>query len=137
MSNSRSAKRSIEEWITLITECRQSGLSDAAWCEQQGMSVSSFYNATTRLRKKAYEIPKPVGNTATLDPTSDHPDVVRIDIQPERVPAKVIRPMDTSAHIDNPHTMELKMDDVSIKISNSADPFLLKQIVRMLRPVRC
>ena len=53
MSNSRSANRSLEEWMALITECRQSGLSDAAWCEQQGISVSSFYNAATRLRKKA------------------------------------------------------------------------------------
>lgn len=52
MNNSRSANRSLEEWMALITECRQSGLSDAAWCEQQGISVSSFYNAATRLRKK-------------------------------------------------------------------------------------
>ena len=60
MSNSRSANRSLEEWMALITECRQSGLSDAAWCEQQGISVSSFYNAATRLRKKACEIPEAV-----------------------------------------------------------------------------
>lgn len=137
MSNSRSANRSLEEWMALIIECRQSGLSDAAWCEQQGISVSSFYNAATRLRKKACEIPEPVEKAATPGLTSNHQDVVRIDIQPERIPAEVIRPMDTSTHIDNSHTIELKMDDVSIKISNSADPFLLQQIVRMLRPVRC
>lgn len=129
MSNSRSASRSLGEWMALITECRQSGLSDAAWCEQQGISVSSFYNAATRLRKKACEIPEPVGKAPTPGLTSNHQDVVRIDIQPERI--------DTSTHIDNSHTIELKMDDVSIKISNSADPFLLQQIVRMLRPVRC
>ena len=52
MSNSRSANRSLEEWMALITECRQSGISDAAWCEQQGISVSSFYNAATRLTVK-------------------------------------------------------------------------------------
>lgn len=137
MSNSRSANRSLEEWMALITECRQSGLSDAAWCEQQGISVSSFYNAATRLRKKACEIPEAVGKAATLGLTSNHQEVVRIDIQPERIPTEVIRPMDTSTHIDNSYTIELKMDDVSIKISNSADPFLLQQIVRMLRPVRC
>ena len=137
MSNSRSAARSLEEWMTLITECRRSGLSDSAWCEQKGISVSSFYNAATRLRKKACEIPEPVGKARTLDLTSNHQEVVRVDIQSERSPAEMIRLLETSMHIDNSHTIELKMDDVSIRISNSADPFLLQQIVRMIRPVRC
>ena len=137
MNRSRSAIRSPEEWLALITECRQSGLSDAAWCEQQGIPVSSFYNAATRLRKKACEIPEPAGKSATPGFTANHQDVVRIDIQPVNIPAEVIRPLDTSTHLDNSYTIELKMDDVSIKISNSADPFLLQQIVRMLRPARC
>ena len=24
--------RSLEEWMELVTECRQSGLTDAVWC---------------------------------------------------------------------------------------------------------
>ena len=38
MSNSRLAIRSLEEWLTLTIECRQSGLFDASWCEEQGIS---------------------------------------------------------------------------------------------------
>lgn len=38
MNRSRSAIRSPEEWLTLTIECRQSGLSDASWCEEQGIS---------------------------------------------------------------------------------------------------
>ena len=31
MSNKRALGRSLEEWMELVTECRQSGLTDAAW----------------------------------------------------------------------------------------------------------
>ncbi|MFR7376466.1 MAG: IS66 family insertion sequence element accessory protein TnpA [Oliverpabstia sp.] len=39
--------------MELVTECRQSGLTDAAWCNEHGISPSCFYNAVTRLRKKS------------------------------------------------------------------------------------
>ena len=63
MSKKRAPGRSLEEWMELVTECRQSGLTDAAWCNEHGISPSCFYNAVTRLRKKACQIriqpPKP------------------------------------------------------------------------------
>lgn len=52
MSNKRAPGRSLDEWMELVTECRQSGLTDAAWCNEHGISPSCFYNAVTRLRKK-------------------------------------------------------------------------------------
>ena len=48
----RRIHRSDEEWMQLITSCRQSGLSDKEWCVFNGIVVSSFYNAVVRLRKK-------------------------------------------------------------------------------------
>ena len=53
MSNKRAPGRSLDEWMELVTECRQSGLTDAAWCNEHGISPSCFYNAVTRLRKKS------------------------------------------------------------------------------------
>ena len=32
MADKRAAGRSLDEWMDLVTECRQSGLTDAAWC---------------------------------------------------------------------------------------------------------
>ena len=52
MSDKRAPRRSLDDWMELVTECRQSGLTDAAWCETQGISPSCFYNAVSRLRKK-------------------------------------------------------------------------------------
>ena len=60
MSNKRAPGRFLDEWMELVTECRQSSLADAAWCNEHGISPSCFYNAVTRLRKKACHIPAPV-----------------------------------------------------------------------------
>ena len=49
MADKRAPGRSLDEWMKLVTECRQSGLTDAAWCTEHGISPSSFYNAVTRL----------------------------------------------------------------------------------------
>lgn len=53
MADKRAPGRSLDEWMKLVTECRQSGLTDAAWCTEHGISPSFFYNAVTRLRKRA------------------------------------------------------------------------------------
>ena len=52
MADKRAPGRSLDEWMDLITECRQSGLTDAAWCNEHGISPSCFYNAVARLRKR-------------------------------------------------------------------------------------
>ena len=53
MSSKRAPGRSLDEWMELVIQCRQSGLTDAAWCNEHAV-----YNAVTRLRKKAYQIPE-------------------------------------------------------------------------------
>lgn len=52
MSSKRTPGRSLDEWMELVTQCRQSGFSDAAWCNEHGIFPSCFYNAVTRLRKR-------------------------------------------------------------------------------------
>ena len=74
MSDKRAPRRSLDDWMELVTECRQSGLTDAAWCKAQGISPSCFYNAVSRLRKKACQIPDPIGRAKTLDLTSHKQD---------------------------------------------------------------
>lgn len=141
MTQSRANRRSQDEWLQLIQECRRSGLTDRTWCEQHGILVSSFYNAVKRLRKKACDIPYVShSRTYALDLTSaNKQEAVQIDICPDSRPEAVpsAKQMSLAPHIDNSYTIELMMDDVSLKISNSADPFLLQQVIRMLRPLQC
>ena len=47
----RNKRRTDEEWLSLIQQCRSSGFSDRVWCEQNDISINTFYNTVTRLRK--------------------------------------------------------------------------------------
>lgn len=53
----RNARRTDQEWLDLIQECRTSGLGDKDWCEQNSIPISTFYTKITRLRRKACGIP--------------------------------------------------------------------------------
>lgn len=56
----RYPRRTDEEWMNLIQECRSSGLSDKCWCEEHHITISNFYYQICRLRKMACEILEPV-----------------------------------------------------------------------------
>lgn len=133
-----STRRSDNEWLHIIQECRQSGMADSSWCEQHDIRLSSFYNAVTRLRKKACDIPERRKTAYALDLTSRQ-DIVQIDICPDPCPET-----DTPAalpesglYLDNPHTIELCMDGILLRISNSADPALLGQVIRLAKEASC
>lgn len=48
--------RNDQEWLELIQECRTSGLPDREWCQLHSISINTFYNKVSNLRKKACEI---------------------------------------------------------------------------------
>ncbi|WP_373215342.1 IS66 family insertion sequence element accessory protein TnpB [Ruminococcus sp. 5_1_39BFAA] len=138
MSDKRAPGRSLEEWMALVTECRQSGLTDAAWCNEHGISPSCFYNAVTRLRKKACQIPEPIGKASTLDLTSHKQDVVQIAIEPEASPAELISDNESnSIHLDNSHTIEIEAEGLLIRMSNEIKPVLLKILMDTLKESLC
>lgn len=42
MSSKRAPGHSLDEWMELVIQCRQSGLTDAAWCNEHGISTGSL-----------------------------------------------------------------------------------------------
>lgn len=138
MSDKRIPGRSLDEWMELVTACRQSGLTDAAWCHEHGISPSCFYNAVSRLRKRAYRIPDPSGKASTLDLTSHNQDVVRIAIEPDKSPAELISmERNNSLYLDNSHTIEIKANGLRIRMSNDVQPVLLRTLMDVLRESVC
>ena len=119
MSDKRAPRRSLDDWMELVTECRQSGLTDAAWCEAQGISPSCFYNAVSRLRKRACQIPDPIGKASTLNLTSHKQDVVQIAIEPELSPAELFQDeRSSSMYLDNSHTIEIEAKEQDSPVFN-------------------
>lgn len=51
--------RSEQEWLDLIQECRASGLPDKEWCQLHSISIKTFHNKVSDLRKKSCKIPQP------------------------------------------------------------------------------
>ena len=138
MTDKRAPGRSLDEWMDLVTECRQSGLTDAAWCNEHGISPSCFYNAVARLRKKACQIPDPAGKASALDLTSHKQNVVQIAIEPENSPAELFpHTVKSSMYLDNPHTIEIDAKGLLIRMSNDVQPVLLKLLMDALKEPLC
>lgn len=75
----------IPEMIRLINECRQSGMTDADWCPENGIAVSTFYNWGSRCRKAAADRILPP-NCSHLEDSRPKQDVVPIDLVPDSFP---------------------------------------------------
>lgn len=136
MSTSRAKRRSNDEWLNLITECRQSGLTDDAWCRNNGIPVSSFYNAVHRLRESACSVPERAASSTVMDLTASAQEVVQFSIIPEPAPepaAPATAQQMPTVNFDNSHTIEISVGGSSIRIRNDADPQLLERIISILR----
>jgi len=132
MARYQSKNRSLDEWFELVTNCRQSGLSDAEWCTLHGISRSTFGKAILRLRDKAYALPSK-NKTKDFDFTSKQ-EVVKINVSEEETPRSIVPAQpDTTLYLDNSHTIEVSIGNTNIKICNDADPMLLKVILNSLR----
>lgn len=132
MSATRKARVPMAEQIRLINECRQSGMTDADWCRENVIAVSTFYNWVSRCRKAASDqIPAP--NYGHLENPSPKQDVVPVDIVPQQYTTSQIQQM----HLDNSHTIEVTMKDVTVRICNDADPVLLTRTLRLIRETSC
>lgn len=134
--------RTDPEWLDLIMQCRQSGLSDAQWCRNNRIPESTFYNAVSRLRKKACSIPASSVHDRPgkiLDLTSSSQDVVPIRIEPDELPTAEITPMHVNAapHLDNSHRIEILSGSTCIRVSNGADPALLASVLSVLGKLPC
>lgn len=136
MSRNQAPSRTDNEWFEVITECRNSGLSDSAWCQAHSIPVGTFYCAVNRLRKKAFALPErnSISNIA-LDLTTKQ-DVVRIDIEEPLTPS-VPQPVRQTTYLDNSHTIEIDIHGIGIRISNGADPSLLSMVLSSLGGQSC
>lgn len=51
-------RKSMEEKLQLIMECRNSGLSDYQWWKRHDINPSTFYNWINRLQRQGNAIPE-------------------------------------------------------------------------------
>ena len=125
----------MSEQIKLINACRKSGMSDAAWCREHDISPSTFYNWISRCRKAAADkIPEP-GYGQSTEPLPRQ-DVVPVRILPDQT-TPVPLPEKAGTNLDNSHTIEIMMKDLTIRIRNDADPVLVAHTLRIMKEAVC
>ncbi len=74
----RHPRRSDEEWLSIIKECRTSGLPDKTWCLDHGIQPSKFYYHVRRLRAKACEITE---HSQNPHPIAQKQEVVQLSFE--------------------------------------------------------
>lgn len=109
-------------WMNCIQQCRVSGMSDYAWCNQNGISTSSLYYNIKRLRKRASEVPVSVPKVV------EKQEVVPIHYN-ELQETKVALPKNNS----NSVAIRLEYNGVVMAISNDADASLIKATLSALQ----
>ena len=133
MTSARKVRVPMGEQIRIINECRQSGMTDADWCRENDISVSTFYNWVSRCRKAAADqIPPP--NYGHCEIPRLKQDVVPIDIVSDHLTEQNTA---SRMHLDNSHTIEVAMKDTVIRIHNNADPILLTRTLRLIQETLC
>ena len=146
VSDMRSKRTSPEEQLRLITECRQSGLTDHEWCQQHNIKVSTLYSWVHRLKQSGeINIPAVIPTVVRKEP--EQPDIVKIKIEGEKqittAPKPVLTPEPPAETRPAMQTqsgypvMEVIMSDVHLRVTNDVNPALLAETIRLLRSAGC
>ena len=128
----RAKRIAVDEQFRLITECRQSGLSDYQWCQIHDIKPGTFYTWISRLRKKGYTIPAVEAEHNTL--LENHQEVVKIDMIPDLPDRTALSTQVNSANYAAPYpsapTMELSVGNTTIRLFRNADREMVETVLR-------
>ena len=138
----RSRRRSAEEQLQLIAECRASGLSIAEWCRREGIRPDTYYTWVERLQakgmlEKAATVPQRVIQNPYV------PDIVKVEVnqpaqtdysqnQPEQTRYSVAIDSENMSICQQKAVMEITIHGICIKVTNQVSPQLLAEALRMI-----
>lgn len=130
----RTNSRSDGEWMELIQECRTSGLSDKEWCRTHSISINTFYNTISRLRKKACEIP-----ASQAAPHRQKQEVVPVGLADSPAP-RPLQPASNSGTLQRPAfcaSVTVRMAGCRIEIADGASEDTIRSTFSALGRLRC
>ncbi|MGL4735812.1 MAG: IS66 family insertion sequence element accessory protein TnpA [Cellulosilyticaceae bacterium] len=112
-------RRTDEEWMSLIQQCKSSGYSDTHWCRLNDIPVSTFYNKLSLLREKAdlNEVTKPV--------LQQRQEVVEVHFQDEH--------SHTVQKVKPEVALCLNLNGIGIEIFNNASKATIENTLNALR----
>lgn len=121
----RHPRRSDEEWLNIIKECRTSGLCDKAWCEDHGIQPSKFYYHIRRLRAKACVI--------TERDTDPHASLQKQEVVPLSFNEEMACINTSSVPIQLESAVRVSFNGIQIDIYNNAERETIANTIAVLR----
>lgn len=105
----------LAQWLPIVKECRNSGLSVKHWCEQNNVNEKRFYYWQRKLREAA---------TESLPTPTKQPTFVQVasatDFSNVQQPASFVP------------SMVLKVGNVSLELADTIQPELLANVLKVL-----
>lgn len=121
-----------DDQIKLIMECRQSGLSDYQWCEQNGVYPGTFYNWVSKLKKNGYTFPNPAGKTQTVPVKQEIVKIGLIECPPDISRPTIEQNATFSPSTESNIAAELVTGNITIRLFNGADIQLAQEVLRCI-----
>lgn len=118
--------------IRLITECRQSGLSDYQWCQKQGIKPGTFYNWISRLRKAGYTIPDSECKDSAMPVRQE---VVKLNLVERETEHPLIAEHNTriTSQLSNVGiAAEIECGEIKIRFFNGADSLVIQNTLKCI-----
>ena len=106
-----------EQWTRIINECLASGMSKTSWCKANGISDKAFFYWQRILRTEAYIEQKQL--PAVVSSKQESP-IAFVELKPS-----------VSSDVDGTSfrpDVIIRKQDLTLEISNSISPELLKQL---------
>ncbi len=135
-------RRSKEEQLQLVHECRSSGLTTAEWCRREGILVNTYYTWIERLIKRGLmERPVTIPQRVITGPIA--PEIIKVQVEQAAAPALVKgnpdRPIPIQEErceklqsIGNGAVMEIDIHGIRIRVTNDIQPQLLAESFRVI-----
>ena len=113
-------------WLNAIRECRSSGLTNQAWCEQNNLSLKSYYYWIAKIRKLAIEdIPRKhhgLSLPCATSQTSSSSDEIFTEV-----------PVPISRQSSSDFAAVIHISDITIDISENVSSEFLVSILKAVR----
>ena len=120
------------EQVKLIMECRQSGLSDYQWCQNQGINPGTFYNWVSKLKKSGYTFPESASRSCGVPVKQE---VVKLDLAGYETPDPVMAEQSVSCPVPPAVgciAAEIECGNIKVRFFHGADTAVIQNTLKCI-----
>lgn len=118
----------LQYWLDVIRQCRASGMTNQEWCEQNGVSLKSYYYWLAKIRKLALD------DLPRKQYVSALPAAQKTSALSEHPATFTELPLPNTAVFDTNAAAILHIGSVTVEIFEHTSSELISSIVKAVQP---